>query len=93
VNKRDAFARIKNPMVNERLIEERSGFVWRLQQPGRDVFQYSIPADSTFKFTTYSVVAIVAVGRVYRPLRRFATLAVSQPVAFRRFATICDSKL
>jgi hypothetical protein len=37
------------------------------------------------------VVATVAVGRVYRPLRRFATLAVSQPVAFRRFATICDT--
>jgi hypothetical protein len=37
------------------------------------------------------VVATVAVGRVYRPLRRFATLAVSQPVAFRRFATLCDT--
>jgi hypothetical protein len=37
------------------------------------------------------VVATVAVGRVYRPLRRFATLAVSQLVAFRRFATFCDA--
>ena len=40
--------------------------------------------------TMVAAVATVAVCRAYRPLRRFATLAVSQPVAFRRFATICD---
>jgi len=34
VNKRDAFSRIKNAMVKEKLIEERSGFVWPAQQPG-----------------------------------------------------------
>jgi hypothetical protein len=34
VNKRDAFSRIKNAMVEEKLIEERFGFVWPSQQPG-----------------------------------------------------------
>jgi AAA domain len=34
VNKRDAFARIKNAMLKEKIIEERSGFVWPLQQAG-----------------------------------------------------------
>jgi hypothetical protein len=38
------------------------------------------------------VVGTVALAGPYRPLRRFATLAVSQPVAFRRFATFCDAR-
>jgi AAA domain len=48
-NKRDAFARIKNAMVSEKLIEERSGFVWPLQQAGGGIFsslQFPVPSPS-----------------------------------------------
>jgi hypothetical protein len=98
VNKRDAVCAYQECDGKGRADWGAVGFRLAIAA-GRDVFQFdssSSPAGSTFKFSASStiavVVATVAVGRVYRPLRRFATLAVSQPVAFRRFATICDAK-
>jgi hypothetical protein len=85
VNKRDAFSRIKNAMVEEKLIEERFGFVWPSQQPGGMFSNIPSPSISPLNFTTPSnasvVVAAAAVCRIYRPLRRFAT---SSSTACRR---------